>query len=164
MKNLNELIKIFLEVLNDTWPKMHSLIREDGDSILIDWMQATWEFVVENNIQNSDYNPYIYLNPYGEGADFYGTSSRILTPEAQPTHEVCCYSSTPIKDYLSKTTVSFPKKAFPIDCFVSMQNGLCYEKPPFEYAFIFIDNDQKYVFKIDELNFTLNKIPQLKIL
>lgn len=154
MSNIVELIDIYRNLLNSVWVEIRGLAKDvEGESLLNDWKQANWELVVEANLSQKE----IFLEPYGEGADFYGDSSRIIRPDALPTHAVCCYSEKHVTDRLSGNQISFPIEGFELECFVSMRDGWYYEEPPFEGVLV-VHDDEQLVFQINDINFGLRKI------
>ena len=155
MKPLDELIEIFRALLNSFWMKMQVFATDvEGESMLNDWKQANWELIVESNLfQEED----LHLEPYGEGADYYGDSSRIIRPEALPTHAVCCQSESEVTDLLTGNMVVFPREGFPIECFVTLRDGWYYEEPPFDCVLI-IKGKEQLVVRIEDVNFELIRI------
>ncbi len=116
-----------------------------------DWKQANWELIVECNLYIGEN---VFLLPYGEGADYYGKSSRILRPKAIPTHSVNCVGTKDIIDQLTGNSVLFPKNGLPLECFVTIKDGWYFEIPPFDYALILMDNDQ-IVISLKDVKFIL---------
>ncbi len=154
MKTLAELIDIYRALLNAMWEKINSLANNiEGDSLLNDWKQVNWELIVEQNLPVGETT---LLQPYGEGADFYGDSSRIIYPEALPTHAVSCCSQNGAVDQITGNSISFPTEGFELDCFVTIREGWYFEEPPFDCVLVF-DNDDQFVFLIENVTFNLKK-------
>lgn len=154
MKTLDKLIDIYRALLNAFWEKMQIFVsEEDGDALLNDWKQANWELIVECNLYSEGR---VFLQPYGEGADYYGESSRILRPDALPTHSVCCVSIKNVADRLTGNPVIFPQNGLPIECFVTVQEGWYFEKSPFDCVLILKD-DEQLVIGVEDVNFILVK-------
>ncbi len=154
---LAQSIFIFRELLNAMWEEMSNLIGEVDDNYLLDdWKQANWELIVEGSTDT-----FIFLQPYGSGADYYGDSSRILRPESLPTHEVHCFCSQPLKDRLTGKLISLPDTGFPFELFVTMRDGWYYEEPPFDCLLV-INNKEEIVIGLDEVGFALTCLSDLK--
>ncbi|MFH2122372.1 MAG: hypothetical protein ABIJ50_02670 [Pseudomonadota bacterium] len=155
MKSLDELIDIFRALLNNCWIKIQIFKTDvEGEYLLNDWKQFNWELIVENNLfQRRDF----YLEPYGEGADYYGDSSRILRPEALPTHTVCCHSENEVIDLLTGNMVTFSSEGLPLECFVAIRDGWYFEEPPFDCILIIKDRKQLVV-RIKDINFKLLRL------
>lgn len=155
MKNLDELINIYRSLLNTFWGNIAVFASEDdGEGILNDWKQANWELIVECNLYSG--GP-VFVQPYGEGADYYGKSSRILNPEALPTHNINCLGKDKAVDLLTGNPVAFPKNGFPLECFVTIKDGWYYEAPPFDCVLILKEEDQ-FVISLEEVKFILSGI------
>jgi hypothetical protein len=127
----------------------------DGEGLLHDWKQVNWELIVEQNIM--PIGEKFFLQPYGEGADFYGDSSRIIRPEAVPTHAVSCCSKNGAVEQLTGKSISFPIDGFEIDCFVTIRKKWYFEEPPFDCVLV-LDNENEFVFLIEDVTFGLKKI------
>ncbi|MCD4652498.1 hypothetical protein K8T06_01020 [bacterium] len=152
MGRLNDLTMIFQKLLNSMWGKMVEISEvSDPDSLLDDWKQANWELIVESKLSA---NHTIYLQPYGNGADYYGNSSRILCPEGLPTHAVNCVSDQPLNDRITGDLIHFPDNGLPFECLVTMRDGWYYEEPPFDSILIII-NGVEFVVGFEEVNFIL---------
>ena len=155
MKSLSELIGIYRALLNNMWDQLQGFaLGNTGDSFLDDWKQSNWELIVESNLCEEER---VFLEPYGEGADYYGESSRIIQPEALPTHAVYCQSEKSVIDRLTGTPIFIPKEGLPLECFVALREGWYYEEPPFDCVLIMKD-DEQLVFKIEDIRFVLTKI------
>jgi len=152
MKSLNELLDLYRALLNDSWLKLQVFATDiEGEYMLNDWKQFNWELIVECHLNQKEK---LYLEPYGEGADYYGDSSRILQPEAIPTHAIFCQSETDVVDKLTGNKISLSEGGLPIECFVAYCDGWYYEKPPFDCVLI-ITGQQQIVVNLKDVNFTL---------
>lgn len=154
-----ELIERFIDLLCASWDALEAISTEDStESIKADWLQANWELVVEGLLRQHC-GQSIYLEPYGDGADANGASSRILEPDALPTHSINCvptHSTTGV-DLLNKCSVEFPKNGSPCDRFVTLgEDGWYYEKPPFDMVLVDSETGER-VFAVAELEFLLSK-------
>ncbi len=150
--NLDQLLEKYRSLLIRFWCDATAIANDAGrDEWLNDWKQVNWELIVEGGLGSASS---ITLDPYGEGADFYGSSSRILRPEAIPTHAV---RGCPIDDAveaLSGEQAVFPPEGLIVECFVTMRDGWYYEEPPFDCV-LFIDNGVEKVLSLDAVEFSL---------
>lgn len=64
---------------------MATLAHRGPTEFLAEWAQVNWEMVVEAVVARTDK---VFIDPYGDGADCNGASSRIWMPDAASTHVV----------------------------------------------------------------------------
>ena len=110
------LLKIFSELLVAYWENLESLSKYDTtESLKIDWLQANWELIVEGLLDGKN----LVLEPYGDGADCNGASSRVLYPDRLPTHRLICKSSSGglIFDFLNDQELDTSKEGIIFDRF-----------------------------------------------
>lgn len=100
-------------------------------SLQIDWLQGNWELLVE---AQAGVPGRLVLEPYGDGADCYGTSSRVLYPDRCPTHRIVCRprEGKDIVDLLNRRALDPTKGDVVFDRFVCMRDDWYYESPPFD--------------------------------
>ena len=85
-----ELLNKFSSLLVFYWKDLESLSTSDpSGSLKADWLQANWELIVEGLLLPGEN---LALEPYGDGADCNGTSSRVLYPNRLPSHRLVCKS------------------------------------------------------------------------
>jgi len=151
MKNITGTMIEFSQFLNRNWELLSHIDKYDtSGSLLVDWMQANWEILVEGRIGF----PHVFLEPYGDGADCNGESSRVFEPTKKPTH---CVKLKPNKDMffdlLNKQEVSGSVLVF--DRFVSMTtDGWYQETPPFDKILVEHQNTQ-FVVDVLKVDFFL---------
>ncbi len=149
---LFQLLEKYRTLLSGFWLDAKAIAEvAGGDEWLNDWMQANWELIVEGGLHSASS---VTLVPYGEGADFYGSSSRILRPEATPTHAVRGRPFTDAVEALSGQPAVFPPEGLIVECFVTMREDWYYEEPPFDCA-LFIDNGVERVVPVETIEFSL---------
>lgn len=156
--NLDKAIKIFADYLNASWHIVYPLLMDrfytTDEGSINDWLQANWEILVEKKVlkQND------YLEIYGEGADFFGASSRMTDIEALPTFVVkIIINEAIVKDILNNEIIS--KAEFSFDKLVGFKNGFYTNEPPFNYVLIQDDDEGiERVFPLDITIFELQKI------
>ena len=138
--NITYAIRLFSSFLNATFNIVHPLIEErsytsDEESIN-DWLQSNWELLIEKKILGKDE----YFEVYGNGADFYGASSRITDMEALPTHKIVVkkgrYSIA--KDVLNDETIQLDNNLI-FDRLVGFEDGFYVIKSEFNHVLL---NDQ----------------------
>lgn len=158
--NINNTIKIFNNYLNSAWKITFPLLKDrfytsDEESIN-DWLQANWELLVERKILDANE----YLEVYGDGADFYGSSSRITDIKALPTHRVVANSlnKTQLHDILNNETIEYDK-VLVFDRFVGFENEFYTSTPNFDYALLNDENDGiERVVSLDDISYGIQKI------
>ncbi len=82
----DEVVRKFRETLVAAWDQ----VGQFDEFQQLDWMQATWEVLVEGTLCNASRGE--YLAYYGDGAEVNSNlgSKRVWNPEARPTHMVAC--------------------------------------------------------------------------
>lgn len=122
----------FNNLLTSYWGCLSKLIENDSSgSLKDDWLQANWELIVEGQLGDKS----IVLEPYGNGADCNGLSSRVLYPDRQSTHKLICSvsSSQHVYDFLNGESLDITICDITFDHFVTIANdGWYYEVPPFD--------------------------------
>ncbi len=102
------MLKRFSSFLATSWEEVSLLSAADSTgSFTIDWLQANWEILVEGLLGQG-----IVLEPYGDGADCNGASSRVLYPDRLPTHQIICkpLQGSQIFDALNEQQLDSSKK------------------------------------------------------
>ena len=102
----------------------------------------------------------LVLEPYGDGADCNGASSRVLYPNRLPTHKIICkpINSNQIYDVLNERQLDTSQGEIVFDRFVCIgKDGWYYELPPFgkvlaDYA------EQSVVIDFNNIDFQLERI------
>jgi len=83
--DVTNLMESFCRFLSRSWPEAALIFHsEEG---IDNWLQCNWETLVETSIE-SGMNRRVRLEPYGNGADFEGESSRCTFPSALPDHQI----------------------------------------------------------------------------
>jgi len=156
--NLDRAIRIFSDYLNASWYVVNPLLRDrtytTDEFSINDWLQANWEILVEKKILQQNE----YLEFYGDGADFFGASSRMTEIEALPIFAVkIILDGETVKDFLNNETIL--KTEFSFDRLVGFKNGFYVSEPPFNYVLIQDDDvGIERVFPLDSIKFELQKI------
>ena len=157
MTSIRQLLKSFSNLLVAYWENLESLSNNDPTgSLKIDWLQANWELIVEGLLSDGS----LVLEPYGDGADCNGASSRVLYPDRLPNHRLVCKSSSRglVYDFLNDQELDTSKDEIIFDRFVSIgEDGWYYEVPPFdkilgEYA------GESVVVEFDNIDVQLQRI------
>jgi len=154
--NIDSAIRIFADFLNLTWITVDPLTSgrdyTSDESSKSDWVQANWELLVERKVLPLNN----YLDVYGEGADFNGSSSRITDVDSYPTFSVCVIVDN-ADDVLNNQGIYNSKYFF--DRFVGFVNGFYVDSSPFEYVLIHDDSTgMERVFFISDVKFELQEI------
>lgn len=130
MTSVDDAVRNFASFLSESWHSVSILIANDPEA-RADWLQASWEILVEQQVLQSG-----YLMPYGEGADCYGESSRVFRPDAEPTHVIVCRAKADlVRDALSGKVISFPETGLVVSDLVGYRVGEPYYRydPPFDH-------------------------------
>jgi len=154
--NVDTAIRIFASVLNSTWnivtPLLVNRQYTSDSSSTSDWLQANWELLVERKVLPLNE----YFEVYGEGADFYGTSSRITDIQAVPGFSIAIVVSN-APDLL--TGLNVVNSRFCFDKLVGFANGYYVDSPPFN--FVLTHDESKgieRVFSIGDVSFECQRI------
>jgi hypothetical protein len=87
-------LRHFAEFLTKNWTGVRAstqgLKAIDANELLADWAQANWELLVEPHLREQVASRESFLEPYGDGAECNGSSSRVWLPDAMPTHRIVC--------------------------------------------------------------------------
>lgn len=156
---INEGIVEFSRFLNTTFNDVYNFCQkieiEKRNIILADqiengYLQFFWEIVIEKSLLQSTYS----IEPYGDGADFYPTSSRVLSPEKVATHKIVVQVKN-CKNHLSGNIVN---GAFDFIKLISFNDGCYYQNVPFDFVLCDDNNGTKYVFIINDVDFVLQEV------
>ncbi|MGI9282624.1 MAG: hypothetical protein ACR2PX_23760 [Endozoicomonas sp.] len=133
MTFLKELVSKFKLLVECYWNNLSKISElESSGALKQDWLQVNWELLVEGLLRKEDE---IVLEPYGDGAECNGASSRVLYPEKKPTHCIICESTNDdnVYDFLNKKLLMIPEGGVIFDRLVSIrEDGWYYEEPPFD--------------------------------
>ena len=130
---IDEVVRLFHAFLQASLPVVAQVPRmQADDGLKADWLQASWETLVEAPTRE---NQHEFLEVYGDGADCSGASSRVWSPQAAPTHRICC---GPIgkasRDVLSGEALT--GCLLPFDRFVSWDGRQYDEALPLNFAML----------------------------
>lgn len=142
-------LESFIAFLNISWNIVCINLNEDD---MNDWLQANWEILVESCLGNGKR---ILLEPYGEGADCNGDSSRVFEPNKIATHRIICRGKNhgQGKDVLKGCDIDLSEYDF--DSFVSWNGEQYAHEPPFEY--VLLESDDIAVVKFNEIEFAIER-------
>jgi hypothetical protein len=150
----------FGQFLNASWNSVDELIRinekQSSNETINDWLQANWELLVERRVLGVDE----YLQVYGEGADFNGSSSRITDFKSIATHRIVVKSrsSGNLFDALNNVYID-ENDSYEFDMLVGFENGFYHMMPIFSHLLVY-DNSSNIerVFRISDVDFELQKM------
>lgn len=150
----DKFVRMFADFLTLSWSVTDKMISDRGytsdESSRDDWVQANWELLVERKIlplRN-------YLEAYGSGADFNGSSSRITDFEEMPTHCLNIIVSG-VEDMLNESFIGDGR--YPFDRFVGFADGFYVDRPPFTYVLV-SDGATERVFALKDVGIELREI------
>jgi hypothetical protein len=131
--DVTDAVEAFRQLLCCSWAAVARVVENDtSGSLLIDWMQANWEMLVEASIPPE---LGVRLEVYGDGADCNGSSSRVWQPSASPNAAVFAryIGNEPLLDALTGSEVSGDLK---LDSFASMASGWPTPEAPFDFVVV----------------------------
>lgn len=148
--NIDLAIRDFSYFLNKSFKTVQPLLNEHkyavDESIIDDWLQFNWEMLVERNVL--DINECLEI--YGEGADYFGTSSRITLKDSLPTFSIKVEPQNSILDYFSDKIETIENGIF--IKLISSKNDF----QNFNYALI-DNNNKQMIVSLKDIEFTLIK-------
>lgn len=149
-------IRLFADFLNKSWDTVQPLLLNrlytTNDSSKDDWLQANWEILVERKILPVNE----YLEPYGNGADFYSMYSRITDIKSNPTHKINIAVVNRI-DILNNIKIENCEYSF--NRLVGFENGFYTDRAPFN--FILIEDEKlgiERVFTLEDVKFKISPV------
>lgn len=155
--DVDKIIRQYVDFLNFSYNKALPLIMGRSYSVsdeqsLFDWFQLNWEFLVERKLL-SNFDDYLY--PYGYGADYNGTSDRMIDPNAEYKYKVYvkAVNGSKVMDHVSGEFLDIGSNV-DFFMFVSLKDGWYYYEPKFNY--VLLKND--VVVDLDDVSFDLVKI------
>lgn len=157
---LEPALQTFLAVLKAGWDavgNVAALKQTDPQEFRSDWAQANWEAIVEAGVSDG----YVFLEPYGDGADCNQTGSRVWVPGAVATHAVVCMPllGDSAVDRLIEKEVVFPQDGLVVDRFASLTaEGWHSEQAPFDHVLSFSSGQSEMLFRSKDLRFELRKV------
>lgn len=142
---ISYLIQNFRNFMITSWPCLSNLFYElDWDKFpyfIDDWIQANWEFLVEQQILEDNQ----FLHPYG---GLSSSNCRITNKNVEMTHQVFCMQKTQIRD----------KKYLFLSFVTKDDNGYKVE-PPFDYVYVKdIENGRLIVLPFEQLDFFIESL------
>ena len=154
---IDKAVRTFADFLNSSWDLVNPFLIDrpytSNESSISDWLQVNWEILVERKVLSQDK----YLEVYGDGADYFGASSRMTDIEAFPTFSVkIMIGGTIVNDLLNNETVV--NTEFTFDKLVGFKNGFYVIAPPFDYVLIIDHNGTERVFELENIYFKLKKV------
>ena len=148
-------LRAFAAFLTAAWQQTSLILGqlEEANDLLNDWMQANWEILVEAVLLSGGTG---FLEVYGDGADCYGTSSRVFRPEALPTHRIGCVAAPgkQLWNLLTDGPLADVKMTF--WGFVRWEDGSYDSTPPFNA--VLLEGARNAVVNLDEIEFKLERV------
>jgi hypothetical protein len=147
-------VRAFIGALSASWTAVSQLASECGNPSLIDdWMQANWEMIVEASLPHD-----WILEPYGDGADCYGSSSRVSRADAVPNAAVFCVSAdASVLDLLSGKGRILHHEGEIVDRFVAIVDGWYANEQPFDGVLVDSGDDDPRLYKLQQVRFVARK-------
>ncbi|GAB5539565.1 MAG: hypothetical protein Salg2KO_16680 [Salibacteraceae bacterium] len=157
--SLDNAVRSFAKFLNASWeiviPLLENRSYTVNESSISDWIQSNWEILVERKVLEVNE----YLDVYGVGADFNGSSSRITDPDALPSFSVKVWSrptGSEVLDILNDEEISINNGDF-VE-FVSFQDDFYQREPKFDYVLLEDESGRERVVLLSDVEFKLEEI------
>jgi hypothetical protein len=132
----------------------HNIIL--ADKIENGFYQFIWEMVVETQLCFEGE----YLEPYGDGADFYGKSSRVVYSEKEANAKIVVNVNSGF-DYFSKEKDTFEN--LELLKFVSFDGSHYFDRKPFDFVLCEDYSGRRFLFKLNEARFFYLKLSATEI-
>ena len=129
------LLNSFSQFLSKSWTEVTAILPSEEE--IDNWLQCNWEMLVETSVETLVKQP-VRLQPYGNGADLEGGSSRVTFLSALPNHQIALSNrdETDSLDVLTGERVNLEDVEF--SEFVAMRGDGWYERrPPFDHVLTF---------------------------
>ncbi|MCW5959718.1 MAG: hypothetical protein KIS76_06100 [Pyrinomonadaceae bacterium] len=162
---IDQAIRLFAEFLDNSWYSAKDMLSDINHSAtensINDWMEANWELLVERKVLK----PNDYLEVYGDGADYYGASSRIIDPDSLPNYQIAIKpkQGRTVYDVLNNADTLLEDVIF--EKLVGFQNGFYALEP--EFNFLLINDNLKGVERVVALSdvvFSLREYSSAEVL
>lgn len=154
MSDVNKTIWMYFDYLNNSLPQVKEFLGElkEYEECLGDWMQSTWETLVETKLF---YGTSSSLPVYGDGADISKGSSRVCFPERLPSHKLKCVCARKITNLISGEYIELEKLNF--EKFVKWENGWFSVDNDLN-SILLSKGDEDYVVSINDIAFELVEV------
>jgi hypothetical protein len=159
---VNSIINQFVSFINNSNERINELsnnIESNKKNIVLadkienGFYQFIWEIIVEAQLCSED----DYLEPYGDGADFYGKSSRVIYPEKLANKKINISVTNKI-DYLSKRSII--NQNLDLIKFVNF-NGKEYSvSNPFNFVLCENQLGDRFLFGLNDIDFWIVKMEE----
>lgn len=157
MDNLNRRMMKFRDIIIDSWGHVLDLGEcQSMASFKDDFLQVMWELVVETPLWSDG----VFLEPYGDGADCHGVSSRVIHPEKIPNHRIVCRPKVERKliDALKVDRQINFDAILEFERFVTLtDDGWFNESPPFDRVQVELDGEIVLILA-EDVDFIINPI------
>lgn len=158
--NTNSIINQFVSFINNSYEDINELsknIENNNKNIILadkienGFYQFIWEVLVEAQLcSNSD-----YLEPYGDGADFYGKSSRVIYPERLANKKINITVIDKV-DYFSKRKITI--RNLDLLKFVNYNGSEYSVSKPFDFVLCEDSLGNQFLFKLNDIDCSITKI------
>lgn len=158
--NVNNIILQFVYFINNSYEGINELSKQieynNRNIILADkvengFYQFVWEIIVESQLCfNKE-----YLEPYGDGADFYEKSSRVIYPEKWADKKICINVTNKLDCFSMK---SISAQNLDLVKFVHYNGSEYSVSKPFDFVLCEDPIGNQFLFKFDEVNYFIIKV------
>lgn len=142
--NVTSFVLRFLEFLNNTGKCINDLMNEhdwdNNDDFSLDWMEANWKFLLENEFLSGNG----FVTPYSILVD-----KKMLVKSSKPLYSVFAEWNEEVKDVKSCKIID-KQDRFRFLCFTNITDL----NTPYKYAELYSDRTQKrFYVEIDKIVF-----------
>jgi hypothetical protein len=160
--DVSAVINQFVTFINNSYDEIAQLfqcIENDKKNIILadkienGFYQFMWEIIVEAQLCPEEN----YLEPYGDGADFYGKSSRVVYPGKFANDKINVNVKNRL-DYFSQKISTIEN--LDLVKFVNFENNQYFVKRPFDFVLCEDYSGTRFLFRLNEVTFSLVKIDE----
>lgn len=153
--NINFIINQFVVFMNNNIEGIKELSnnieKKKRDIMLADkiengFYQFIWEMIVEAQLCSGD----DYMDPYGDGADFYGKSSRVTYPEKLASKRISVSVINKI-DYKSNRLITYSD--LDLIKFINFSNNKYSVSKPLNFVLCENLEGNQFLFRINDVDF-----------
>ncbi|WP_199141765.1 hypothetical protein [Pedobacter sp. ASV12] len=156
---IDKAIKTFATFMDNSWAEVSELLVDrdytSNESAMNDWLQSNWELLIKRKVLKINN----YLEVYGDGADFNGSSSRITDPNSLANFRIKAIPKTgnSIFDVLNEEEVMSPDLV--LDRLVGFRDGFYVLEPEFNHVLLNDENmDIERVARLNDVVFVLEEL------
>nr|WP_315422895.1 hypothetical protein [uncultured Pedobacter sp.] len=158
--NVNNVINQFVSFINNSYEgvdKLSRIIENNirnivlADKVENGFYQFIWEIIVETQLCCNEE----YLEPYGDGADFYGKSSRVIYPEKLANRKIGVSVKDKV-DFFSNKNIRIQN--LDLIKFVNYNGSEYSAGKPFDFVLCEDSLGNQFLFRLNEVDYLVIKV------